>query len=353
METNPVVSLLSHFSIPERIYECSPSSSGFIHSSYIVSSAGKSVYVLQQFNNEIFKDPQAVYSNFVKVSTYLTAPSYRHFNWITTRDEHAYYQDRESHLWRLLSYVPDSMELKAISSSKDANECGKLLGLFHKQLLPAHAKFFKTPLPDFHDIHVRWKDLENAFQSGIPERIETIKAEIKNLEQLKEYALNIPNDLPLRICHNDTKLSNILFHEKTHEALCFVDLDTIMPGHLYHDFGDLVRTVIAPNSEDAGQVWVQIINRDYLGSLLKGIRASGFQVPEEDIPSLTYGMITLPLLHGIRALTDYVVGDRYYSVSHPEQNRYRAQNLLNFAQACLEIKEGLDQQIRTVLSGTT
>ena len=36
--------------------------------------------------------------------------------------------------------------------------------------------------------------------------------------------------LPLRVTHNDTKLNNILFDEKTGEGLCVIDLDTIMPA---------------------------------------------------------------------------------------------------------------------------
>lgn len=353
METDPIVSLLFHFSIPERIYTCRPSSSGFIHSSYMVSCGDQTLFVLQKFNSAIFKDPQEVYSNFKKISRHLTDPSYSHFDWIQTKDHHAFYKDKEGHLWRLLSYVPDSVELKEIKSGQQAYECGKLLGLFHKQLATPSADTFTSTLPDFHDLGVRWQELETALQSGMPDRIDIIKTELKNLRQLKEYALNVPKELPLRVCHNDTKLSNILFHNNTHKGLCFVDLDTVMPGHLYYDFGDLVRTVITPDSEDPGQIKEQSVNTDHLSSLLEGIRVSGFQIPEQEISSLTYGMIAMPFLHGIRALTDYVLGDRYYNVSHPQQNRYRALNLLGLAQACFEKKEDLDRQIRTALSGTT
>ena len=39
--------------------------------------------------------------------------------------------------------------------------------------------------------------------------------------------------LPLRVTHNDAKFNNILIDNKTNEALCVIDLDTVMPGLSY------------------------------------------------------------------------------------------------------------------------
>ena len=47
--------------------------------------------------------------------------------------------------------------------------------------------------------------------------------------------------LPLRVTHSDTKLSNIMIDDSTGEALCIIDLDTIMPGLSIFDFGDSIR----------------------------------------------------------------------------------------------------------------
>ena len=353
METNRIVSLLTHFSIPDREYSYESSSSGFIHTSYFISTAGEPQYVLQKFNTTIFQDPQAVYFNFKQITPYLTSPSYEHFEWILTKDQLAYYKDGEGQLWRLLSYVSDSVELRAIHTPKEAFECGKLLGRFHKQLESADPHKLQVPIPGFHDVHLRWKDLEHAIQTGIPQRIKAIRAKMKKFDWLREYVMQKPVDLRLRVCHNDTKLSNILFHKDTNTGLCFVDLDTLMPGYLFHDFGDLARTVLAPHAEDTDKIHPQVINEELLIALLNGIRDSGLPIQEKEVASLTYGLITLPFLHGIRALTDYLLGDQYYSVSHPEQNRNRALNLLGFAQSCFLKKEELDLQIHEILSTST
>ena len=48
--------------------------------------------------------------------------------------------------------------------------------------------------------------------------------------------------IPLRITHNDTKINNILF-DQSNNALCVIDLDTVMPGSALYDFGDAIRTI--------------------------------------------------------------------------------------------------------------
>jgi predicted nucleotide-binding protein (sugar kinase/HSP70/actin superfamily) len=41
------------------------------------------------------------------------------------------------------------------------------------------------------------------------------------------------------------KINNIILDRKTDEGLCIIDLDTIMPGTILNDFGDMVRTSTA------------------------------------------------------------------------------------------------------------
>ena len=48
-------------------------------------------------------------------------------------------------------------------------------------------------------------------------------------------------ELPIRVTHNDTKLNNIMIDDKSGEAICIIDLDTVMPGLSIFDFGDSIR----------------------------------------------------------------------------------------------------------------
>ncbi|GIT12686.1 MAG: hypothetical protein CM1200mP34_0920 [Verrucomicrobiales bacterium] len=49
-------------------------------------------------------------------------------------------------------------------------------------------------------------------------------------------------ELPFRITHNDTKIDNVPFDRDSGEVVCIVDLDTVMPGLVHYDFGDMMRT---------------------------------------------------------------------------------------------------------------
>ena len=56
--------------------------------------------------------------------------------------------------------------------------------------------------------------------------------------------------IPERITHNDTKFNNVMLDIETGKAMCVVDLDTVMPGCVLYDFGDMVRTTTSPTLED-------------------------------------------------------------------------------------------------------
>ena len=54
---------------------------------------------------------------------------------------------------------------------------------------------------------------------------------------------------PKRICHCDTKVSNMLFDENG-KVLCVIDLDTVMPSFIFSDFGDFLRSAANTGKED-------------------------------------------------------------------------------------------------------
>ena len=67
--------------------------------------------------------------------------------------------------------------------------------------------------------------------------------------------------LPLRVTHNDTKINNVLFDEQTHQALVVIDLDTVMPGLVGHDFGDAIRfasNFVEEDCKDADKAGVNL-----------------------------------------------------------------------------------------------
>ena len=127
--------------------------------------------------------------------------------------------------------------------------------------------------------------------------------------------------LPLRVTHNDTKLNNILIDRDTKEGICVIDLDTTMPGLAINDFGDSIRFGANHSKEDEKDL--SKVNFDielyeaYTRGFLEG--AQGGLTPAE-LEYLPWGAKLMTLECGIRFLTDYLDGDHYFRIHHPEQN---------------------------------
>src|SRR5690606_4617390 len=105
-------------------------------------------------------------------------------------------------------------------------------------------------LPGFHDTRLRLQQLEAAIARNVAGRARHVGDECARVLEETALARRVPDALesgaiPCRVAHNDAKLANVLFREGSAEPCCVIDLDTVMPGTPLHDFGDLVRSMIA------------------------------------------------------------------------------------------------------------
>ena len=133
--------------------------------------------------------------------------------------------------------------------------------------------------------------------------------------------------LPLRVTHNDTKAGNVLFDKDTNKALAVIDLDTVMPGTILSDFGDMVRT-FAPDREEDDPEAVQL-REDILDALTEGFLSQTADfLTETERKYLLYGAAWMTGEQALRFLTDWLAGDVYYKIQNPEHNLVRARNQL-------------------------
>ena len=75
--------------------------------------------------------------------------------------------------------------------------------------------------------------------------------------------------LPKRICHCDTKVSNMLFDESD-KVLCVIDLDTVMPSFIFSDFGDFLRSAANTGKEDEEDLNNVRFNMEIFKAFAKG-----------------------------------------------------------------------------------
>jgi Ser/Thr protein kinase RdoA (MazF antagonist) len=235
-------------------------------------------------------------------------------------------------MWRMFHYIPNSGTLERTDNPQVSREAGRILGCFHHLASRAPAEKLHTPLPRFHDLDWRTRQLEASVASGLAERIKEAEGELALSRELIAFCRDIPiREFPIRTCHNDTKLSNILFDLQTAKALCLIDLDTLMPGCILYDFGDAARTLLNPLPESSRSGQEIRVALGMFDAFIRGWRESGLPLEPAEWRWLAHGVVLMPTLHGIRALADHLSGDRYYRTAFPGENWVRAGNLLGFA----------------------
>ena len=128
---------------------------------------------------------------------------------------------------------------------------------------------------------------------------------------------------PKRICHCDTKVSNMLFDDKG-EVLCVIDLDTVMPSFVFSDFGDFLRSAANTAPEDEPDLNKIHFRFDIFQAFAKGYieSARSFLTPVE-IELLPYAVTLFPYMQAVRFLADYINGDTYYQIKYAEHNYVR------------------------------
>ncbi|KAA5514586.1 phosphotransferase, partial [Bacteroides caccae] len=142
-------------------------------------------------------------------------------------------------------------------------------------------------------------------------------------EQEVDLLLNLQEkgELPVRIVQNDTKINNVMLDTETDRAVCVIDLDTVMPGSILYDFGDMARTMTSPAAEDEEDLEKTFMRMPMFEAVVKGYleTAKDFITPLE-VSLLPFSGKLITLETGIRFLTDYLSGDVYFKIHRPEHN---------------------------------
>lgn len=135
------------------------------------------------------------------------------------------------------------------------------------------------------------------------------------------HRLGEEGKIPLRITHNDTKFNNVMLDVVTGEAMCIVDLDTVMPGCALYDFGDMVRTTTSPTLEDEPDLSQVRMQMPLFKKLAEGYLSAAGQFlnkAEKKLIAFSGKLITFEI--GIRFLTDFLSGDTYFRIHRPAHN---------------------------------
>ena len=271
VEDHNLEDALFAFKLGETASYVKPFGAGHINDTYAVYMAAQGGdelrYVIQRINTGVFKDPRAVMENIFGVTEYLRRKILARggdadretLNYIKTKTGDNYFEDAVGSAWRCYNYIPDSVCIESVTDPMDFYHSAKSFGGFLRALEDYPAGTLHETIEKFHDTRKRLADFDKALERDVKNRARTCREEIAFVQRRRADCAVLMDlldagKLPLRVTHNDTKLNNILFDAHTGEALCVIDLDTIMPGLALNDYGDSIRFGASTAAEDEPDV---------------------------------------------------------------------------------------------------
>lgn len=295
-------------------------------------------YIVQRVNTYVFQDPVGVMRNISSVTEYIRAKiketqetakrNVLHYSKTEDGDYYTYMPDGS--FWRCCRYIDDSICFENTDNLKVIEESGKAFGEFQMYLADYPVEKLTIAIPHFHNTVRRFQAFEDAIAADEANRAERVKAEIEGYREISEiatrvYRMKADGVLPMRVTHNDTKTSNILFDAKTLEHLSVIDLDTVMPGLVAFDFGDAIRVAASTCEEDEQDLEKVAIDMEKFEAFTRGfVGVLNETLTEAERKSLALGAIAMTAECGVRFLTDYINGDKYFKIRYRHQNLARA-----------------------------
>jgi hypothetical protein len=292
-------------------------------------------YIHQKINRSVFRNPVAVMKNLTRVTTHIRKKleaanvrdvTRRSLIVIPTRDGESFHQNGNSEVWRTFVFVEGVETYEAVQSPEQAYQAGRAFGEFQNLLVDLPGPRLVETIPNFHNTRKRFTALQQAIQNDHYNRSKDALPEIDfalKHEPIVDVILNAmeKGKIPERITHNDTKFNNVMMDVLTGEAMCIVDLDTVMPGCALYDFGDMVRTTTSPTLEDEPDLSKVRMQMPMFRKLAEGYLASAARFlskAEKAHIAFSGKLITFEI--GIRFLTDFLSGDTYFRIHRPGHN---------------------------------
>jgi len=355
--------IVKNFKIEGEYKSAEPYGSGHINDTYLITTSYIR-YLLQRVNHHVFKNVPQLMHNIELVTNHIKnvltgregadIVSRACLTFFPTKRGKLYHRDDWGNYWRLTVFIENSHTYDIVASPEQAYAGGKAFGRFQTMLSDFNADLLHESIPFFHNVQKRLQTFAASLKKDPLGRAQIIHAEIDVVEARSEemrciLRLAEQGKIPLRVTHNDTKFNNILFNQDD-KVICVIDLDTVMPGYVHYDFGDAIRTCTNTGAEDE-----QDLNKVSMDITLYEGFATGFLdetktfLTVTEIDYLAFSAKLLTFIMGLRFLTDYIDGDIYYKIHHPDHN-------LNRARAQFRLLASMDaqyQEMREIVKNIT
>ncbi len=325
-----------------KTYECK----------FILPNGQPKSFLVQNVNTYAFRHPVELMDNIDKVTEHIRAkrPGRVALHFHHTADRKTYVIDGKN-FWRMTNYIP-SVTYDSASDMNLVRNAGKAFGEFQMQLADFEPDALFETIPDFHNTRARFDKLMASVEADAVGRVAEVREEIDWLLSVRDQACTLTDmlnagQLPLRVTHNDTKINNVLFEKDGVEPLVVIDLDTVMPGLVGHDFGDAIRFAANFVREDSPEYDKAGVNLEVFKAFAEGfLEMTAKTLTENEIATLALSCFVLTVELATRFLADYLDGDLYFKTFSPDHNLVRTRCQIALAKDMLRKLPEMERIVR-------
>ena len=329
-----------------KTYECK----------FILPDGSPKSFLVQNVNTYAFRHPVELMENIDKVTEHIRAkkPGRVALHFHHTADRKTYVIDGKN-FWRMTNYI-SSVTYDTASNRNLVRNAGKAFGEFQMQLADFAPDELYETIPDFHNTRARFDNLLASVQADAAGRVAEVREEIDWLLSVRDRACTLTDmlnagQLPLRVTHNDTKINNVLFEKDGDTPLVVIDLDTVMPGLVGHDFGDAIRFAANFVREDSPEYDKAGVNLEVFKAFAEGfLEMTAKTLTENEIATLALSCFVLTVELATRFLADYLDGDLYFKTFSPDHNLVRTRCQIALAKDMLRKLPEMEAIVREIVA---
>ena len=328
---------------------------GHINHTLKITTDTGAEYVLQRINTYVFRDPARLMENICAVTEFLRSrveDPRQALRFLPAKAGGYWHVDDAGQFWRCCDFV-GGLCLDAPESDEDFYQSAIAFGRFQTLLSDFPAETLHETIPEFHNTAERYRQFRESVEADLCGRAAEVGRDIDFLLEREDLACTLQNMrqdglLPLRVTHNDTKLNNVMLDKTTRQALCVLDLDTVMPGLSLYDFGDSIRFGAATAAEDEQDLSKMELDLHLFEVYTRGYLEAATALTETEIAMLPMGALAVTLELAARFLKDHLDGDRYFKTAYPGHNLVRARTQMKLAYDMQQKWENMNRIVATV-----
>jgi len=306
-------------------------------------------FLVQNVNTYAFRNPVALMDNIDHVTEHIRnkKPGKTALHFHHTADRKTYVIDGDN-FWRMTNYVK-SITYNSVKDPAILCNAGKAFGEFQMDLSDFDSSRLYETIPNFHNTRKRYEAFMAAVEADKAGRACEVREEIEYLLSVQDLACRLTDlhnagKLPLRVTHNDTKINNVLFHPDDNSAMIVIDLDTVMPGLIGHDFGDAIRFAANFVEEDCRDYEKAGVDLEVFRAFAEGfLSQTAGTLTDTEVETLALSCFVLTAELATRFLADYLDGDLYFNTKYPGHNLVRARCQIALAKDMLKKLPQMEQ----------